>query len=97
MVVVVLVIVALDPQTPAPVAAPGVRVMGRPLIGHLPFMLFMLMCSLMMPLIQGAPSGSSSTAALFVLFVVFPKAIRYTLNNFPHSDEIFMECLVSEE
>ena len=50
-------------QTPAPVAAPGVRVMGRPLIGHLPFMLFMLMCSLMMPLIQGAPSGSSSTAA----------------------------------
>ena len=50
-------------QTPAPVAAPGVRVMGRPLMGHLPFMLFMLMCSLMMPLIQGAPSGDSTSVA----------------------------------
>ena len=49
-------------QTPTPVATPGVRVMGRPLIGHLPFMLFMLMCSLMMPLIQGAPVGNPITA-----------------------------------
>ena len=40
-----------------PVATPGVRVMGRPLMGRLPFMMFMFCCSTLIPLIEGAPAA----------------------------------------
>ena len=44
----------------APVATPGVRVMGRPLLGRLPFVMFMLCCSALVPLIEGAPTAEFS-------------------------------------
>ena len=45
----------------------------------------------------GVSNGCEAPGSLLVVVVrCFPKAIRYTLNNFPTSDEIFMECLASE-